>query len=124
MPPPPPAMHFFRLCFFFSSLYVSEEENAVCKHSQNVTFYMVAFHYIQETVLLPLRGCLYSIYDATYHWHPPIATQANWVIVSGVVTSLHRRKHYEHNDIVQLLLMLSPVGIWIGTIRYRVYSLV
>ncbi len=80
--------------FFFFSLYGSEEENVVCKHSQNVTFCMAAFPYIQEIVLLPLRGALYSIYEATYHWHPPIATLANWVIVSGVVTSHHRRKHH------------------------------
>lgn len=70
---------------------------------------------------MPLRGSLYSIYEATYRWHRPIATQANWVIVSSVVTSHQRRKHYEHNDIVQLLLMLSPVGIWIGTFQYRMY---
>lgn len=96
----------------------------MCKHSQNVTFYTVGFLYIEEIALLPQRGSLYSIYDATYHWHPPIATQANWVIVSGVVTSHHRRKHYEHNDIVQLLLMQSPVGIWIVTIKYSMHLLV
>lgn len=107
--------------FFFCFFYVSGGENVVCKHSQNMTFKMAAH---RKIVLLPLRGSLYSIYDATYHWHPSIATQANWVIVSGVVTSHHRRKHYKHNDIVQLLLMPSPVGVWIETIKYRMYFLV
>lgn len=42
---------------------------------------------------MPLRGFLYSIYEATYHWHPPLATQANWVIFSSIAALHQRRKH-------------------------------
>lgn len=68
---------------------------------------MPELHYIHKIVILPLSGSLYLPYKPTVARPPPVATQPNWVIVSGVFPSHHRREDQEHNDIVQFLLMPS-----------------
>lgn len=81
-------------------------------------FILSVFCCVQEMISPPLRGALYSIRKAAHHWHPPIATQAKWVIVSPIVTSHQRRERHKHNDSAQLLLTLSPVSINTATRTY------
>lgn len=106
--------------FFISlSLRVRAKKKTWCVNTlRRSPFILSVFCCIQEMILLPLRGALYCIHKATHHWHPPIATQAKWVIVSPIVTSHRRRERHKHNDSVQLLLTLSPVSINTATGTY------